>query len=72
VYFSVVDKGPVPRQYQSRIFEKFFRVPGNTKGGGLGLSIAREFVRAHRGRIGVHSEPGKGSEFYVVLLGEEQ
>jgi len=69
VYFSVSDGGPgVPRQYHSRIFERFFRVPGTAKtGAGLGLSIARDFVRVHSGRIGVHSEPGKGSEFYFVL-----
>jgi PAS domain S-box-containing protein len=73
VYFGVMDKGPgVPKQYQSRIFERFFRVPGNDKkGAGLGLSIAREFVRAHRGRIGVQSELGQGSEFYFVLPAAE-
>jgi signal transduction histidine kinase len=69
VYFSVADRGPgVPLQFQSLVFEKFFRVPGTAeKGAGLGLSIAREFVRAHRGRIGVQSEPGRGSEFYFTL-----
>ena len=69
VYFGVGDGGPgVPRQYHSRIFERFFRVPGTAKtGAGLGLSIARDFVRVHSGRIGVHSEPGRGSEFYFVL-----
>jgi PAS domain S-box-containing protein len=74
VSFSIMDKGPgVPRQYQSRIFEKFFRVPGDSRNGaGLGLSIAREFIRAHRGRIGVRSEPGQGSEFYFILSSEEQ
>ena len=69
VYFGVADRGPgVPHEFQSRIFEKFFRVPGAAKkGSGLGLSIAREFVRAHRGRIGLRSEPGQGSEFYFIL-----
>jgi PAS domain S-box-containing protein len=69
VQFSVVDAGPgVPHQYQSRIFERFFRVPDTAKKGtGLGLSIAREFIEAHRGRIGVRSEPGRGSEFYFTL-----
>jgi signal transduction histidine kinase len=69
VYFAVVDQGAgVPKQYLSRVFERFFRVPGTPKkGAGLGLSIAREFVHAHRGRIGVQSENGKGSEFYFVL-----
>ncbi len=69
VQFSVVDQGPgVPEEFKQRIFDRFYRVPGQTKAGaGLGLSIAREIVVAHGGRIGVYSEPGKGSEFYFVL-----
>lgn len=69
VRFSVKDEGPgIPQEFQARIFERFFRVPGQAKSGaGLGLSIAREIVRAHGGRIGVQSEPGSGSEFFAVL-----
>ena len=69
VRFSVSDRGPgVPLQYQSRMFEKFFRVPGSKSGGaGLGLAISREIVTAHEGHVGVNSQSGKGSEFYFVL-----
>ncbi|MEO8429043.1 MAG: ATP-binding protein [Verrucomicrobiota bacterium] len=69
VRFSVTDQGPgIPEEYQERIFEKFFRVPENSKSGvGLGLTIAREFIRAHGGTIGLNSQQGKGSQFYVVL-----
>jgi PAS domain S-box-containing protein len=69
VRFSVKDEGPgVAEQYQSRIFEKFFRVPDTHKpGAGLGLWIARQFIHAHGGRIGLVSEPGRGSEFYFIL-----
>ena len=69
VRFSVTDQGPgVPEEYQDRIFEKFFRVPDNSRSGvGLGLTIAREFISAHGGTIGLNSQPGKGSQFYVVL-----
>jgi signal transduction histidine kinase len=69
VRFSVADQGPgVPEVYQGRIFDRFFRVPGQARtGAGLGLSIAREITIAHGGRIGVRSEPGQGSEFYIVL-----
>ena len=69
VQFSVTDHGPgVPEDFQDRIFDRFFRVPGQTKtGAGLGLSIAREIVVAHGGRIGVKNQPDRGSEFYFVL-----
>ncbi len=69
VRFSVIDKGPgVPAKYQPYLFEKFYRVPGAERSGaGLGLSIAREIVRAHHGSIGVRSTPGSGAEFYFDL-----
>ncbi|PAW77630.1 MAG: hypothetical protein B9S32_10125 [Verrucomicrobia bacterium Tous-C9LFEB] len=69
IRFSVRDQGPgIPPEHQARIFEKFYRIAGSRKrGAGLGLSIAREIVRAHGGEIGVHSKPGEGSEFYVIL-----
>ncbi len=69
VQFNVIDEGPgIPEPYQTRIFERFFRVPGQARqGAGLGLSIAREITVAHRGRIGVKSSPGRGAVFYVVL-----
>jgi len=69
VQFSVSDHGPgIPEQYQARVFDRFFRVPGQEKNGaGLGLPIAREITVAHGGRIGVKSAPGQGSTFFVVL-----
>jgi two-component system, NtrC family, sensor histidine kinase KinB len=69
VCFSVADNGPgVPEQYQQRIFDRFFRVPGQTRSGaGLGLSIAREIAVAHGGRIGVKSVPGQGATFSLAL-----
>jgi signal transduction histidine kinase len=73
VEFSVSDQGPgIPEEYHARIFERFFRVPGQTqKGAGLGLSIAREITVAHGGRIGVKSPPGRGSTFFAVLKAAE-
>ena len=69
VRFSVIDQGPgIPPEYQPRIFERFFRVPGSDSGGaGLGLAIAKEIVAVHGGTVGVHSTPGAGSEFYFDL-----
>jgi signal transduction histidine kinase len=73
VQFSVIDHGPgVPEDFQDQIFDRFFRVPGQTKSGaGLGLSIAREIVVAHGGRIGVRNRTKNGSEFYFVLGGAD-
>jgi len=69
IRFSVTDKGPgIAPKYQPYLFEKFYRVPGAERtGAGLGLSIAREIVRAHHGSIGVKSVPGNGAEFYFDL-----
>ena len=70
VRFSVLDRGPgIPVEYQSRIFERFFRIPGTEEshGVGLGLAIAKEIVASHGGTIGLHSKPGAGSEFYFDL-----
>jgi len=69
VRFSVIDNGPgIAPQFQSQIFDRFFRVPGSdASGAGLGLAIAKEIVLAQGGRIGIQSAPGKGSEFYFDL-----
>jgi len=69
VRFEVSDQGAgIPAEYQQRVFEKFFRVPGAVgPGAGLGLYIAREIVLAHKGEIGVESELGRGSTFWFTL-----
>jgi signal transduction histidine kinase len=69
VRVTVADTGSgIPREYQERIFDKFFRVPGaGPKGTGLGLYITKEIVLAHGGDIGVESELGKGSIFWFTL-----
>jgi len=72
VQISVSDNGPgIPIEYQSRIFDKFVQIKGDTKseGSGLGLAICKEIVRAHRGTIWVDSMPGKGSTFNFTLPG---
>lgn len=62
----------IPREEQSRIFERFYQVDGSTKrryeGMGLGLSIAREVLEKHGGRIWVSSEgPNTGATFTLAL-----
>jgi two-component system, NtrC family, sensor histidine kinase KinB len=70
VRFSVLDHGPgIAKEYQARVFERFFRIPGSeeSKGVGLGLAIAKEIIVSHGGNVGLRSTPGEGSEFYFDL-----
>jgi two-component system, NtrC family, sensor histidine kinase KinB len=69
VAFTVEDTGSgIAPEYLPRIFEKFFRVPGQDQiGSGLGLTIAKEIVEAHHGTISVASQPGKGTKFTFAV-----
>ncbi|PVG81035.1 hypothetical protein DDE18_19610 [Nocardioides gansuensis] len=72
VEVSVADNGlGIPCEEQPRLFSRFFRsstaADAAIQGTGLGLSIAWQIVELHGGRIEVDSEPGRGSEFRVVL-----
>jgi signal transduction histidine kinase len=69
VQFSVKDFGQgIPPQYQNKVFDRYFRIPGSQKEGtGLGLSISKEFIEAQGGQIKLESEFGAGSTFIVTL-----
>lgn len=67
---SISDQGPgIPEEYRERIFEKYFKEPGkpSTSATGLGLSIAREFMEAQHGKIGLASSGEQGSTFYLTI-----
>ncbi len=68
---SVQDEGIGLRpEHQERIFEKFFRVDASNSapsGTGLGLTICKQIVELHGGRIWVESRYGAGSTFYFTL-----
>ena len=50
-----------------KIFERFFQAKGAASGTGIGLALVKSFVELHHGEARVESEPGKGSDFIVVI-----
>lgn len=66
---SVIDSGPgVPEDLREKVFDKFYKVSDNKlPGSGLGLNIAREFVEAHHGTIGVRAGETGGAEFFFCI-----
>ena len=72
VWFSVQDEGPgLTEEDKERLFGKFQKLSAQPTGGesstGLGLSIVKQIVEFHGGRVQVESTPGQGSTFSLVL-----
>lgn len=72
VQIEFIDRGEgIDALHLPRITERFYRVDAHRsreKGGtGLGLAIVKHIVNRHRGRMKIESEPGKGSNFIVIL-----
>jgi signal transduction histidine kinase len=71
VEVRVNDQGPgIPAEQQEGIFQRFHQVDGvvtTQKGTGLGLAICKAIIEGHEGSIGVRSEVGKGSSFWIRI-----
>jgi two-component system phosphate regulon sensor histidine kinase PhoR len=72
VLIRVRDEGcGIEKQYQERLFERFYRVDKARSrklgGTGLGLAIVKHIMEAHGGRVSVESQPGRGSTFTLHL-----
>jgi two-component system phosphate regulon sensor histidine kinase PhoR len=72
VLVDVSDEGPgIAREHIPRLTERFYRVENarsrRLRGTGLGLAIVKHILRRHQGHLAVESEPGRGSEFSVLL-----
>ncbi len=72
VRFAVSDTGiGIAAGLHDRLFEDFAQVDSplqkRLRGTGLGLALCKRFAELLGGRVGLESEPGKGSEFFVIL-----
>ena len=57
----------IPKEAQARIFNMFQRLTDDQRGTGVGLAVVRKVVEKMGGRVGVESEPGGGSRFWIDL-----
>ncbi len=68
VYLSVSDSGPgIPEKNLEKIFKKYMQLDSKEEGKGLGLSISRDIIEDHGGRIWAESEMGAGTTFTFTL-----
>jgi len=70
--FCVRDNGiGIPKEKQTNIVRKFYQVDSSLRrkvgGTGLGLAIAKEIIDAHKGKMWLETEEGKGSAFFFSI-----
>lgn len=70
-YVRVRDHGPgIPVEHHRRVFERFYRVRGGgapTRGSGIGLSLVKRIIEAHRGRAWIENAEGGGARVTLSL-----
>ncbi len=68
VMICIADNGPgIPKKIQDKMFEPFFTTKEVGEGTGLGLSLVFSIIQKHNGTIHVDSQPGKGTQFCIIL-----
>ncbi len=75
IVIEVSDHGiGIDKEYHKKIFEKYFRVPTgdvhDVKGFGIGLAYVKKIAELHNGTLSMHSEPGMGTKFILLLPNE--
>ena len=68
----ISDKGiGIDKEYQKKVFDKFFRVPTgdvhDVKGFGLGLAYVQKIIQLHHGTIDLQSKKGEGTAFTITM-----
>jgi len=68
VRLSFADNGiGIPKDAHERIFKMFQRLDKSYDGTGVGLTVVRKAVEKMGGKVGLESEPGRGSRFWIEL-----
>ena len=69
VRIGVIDAGPgMAAEQLAHVFDRFWQAqPGDRRGAGLGLAIARGIIEAHGGRLWLESQPGAGTQAWTEL-----
>lgn len=72
IVIKIIDSGiGIEKKYHKKIFKKFYQVENDKTqqetSTGLGLTIAKEFIKLHKGDITIESEPNKGSTFTITI-----
>ena len=66
--FRIRDNGPgIPKDMVEKIFEPFVTTKATGEGTGLGLSLSQDIMAQHGGALGVESEPGSFTEFWLTI-----
>jgi signal transduction histidine kinase len=68
IRIDVIDSGPgIPEEYIDQVFDPFFTTKNEGEGTGLGLSVSYTIIKKNGGRMEVHSKPGEGACFSILL-----
>ena len=72
ILLTIADNGTgIPKKYQKKIFNRFFRVPTgnihNVKGFGLGLTYVKKIIKAHKWKIKLNSKTGEGTSVLIII-----